>query len=128
MITGSFHPIDNDDWSASAYRNLLDDFFDAIVGGEENLVLQLIAEGNVDVNMKSSDGWTPLQLAIKHNLNHVVPELIGAGARWPTPVPTLEGVNTEPPPYQQHSPMHFGTWPLSDQVNKLALLLQHVLA
>ncbi len=74
-----------------------------------------VNENPVDVNGLTLDGWSRCQIAIKDGADHVLPDLIRAGARWPR-FADARGL----PAYQEHSPMRMGSWPLSLQVERLA--------
>lgn len=118
-MTGSFRPIDIDDWTASAYRNSLEVLINAIRGRKFAEVRKILAGSSADVNGRTSDGWTPLQLAIKYGAYDIIPDLFASGARWPR-VKVL-------PSYQQTTCTCIGPWPLEEQVDKLADLFEELL-
>jgi len=75
-ISGSFNPIDEGQWSESAYIQAKAKFFGAI---SKNDAAQMIEDG-VDVNGRDHVGRTPLHLAILSTSIDCANALIDAGA------------------------------------------------
>ncbi len=123
ILCGSFQPIESGEWCATAYRTPLEKLVNAISNHDYATVREMLSvnENPVDVNGLTLDGWSPLQIAIKDGADHVLPDLIRAGARWPKFEDTC-GL----PAYQEHSPMRLRSWPLSCQVERLAYLFHQL--
>jgi ankyrin repeat protein len=79
-ISGSFNPIDEGEWSDSAYVQATAKFFGAISKNDTVTTTQMI-EDNVDVNCRDHVGRTPLHVAILSNSVECANALIDAGAR-----------------------------------------------
>ncbi|KAI0303314.1 hypothetical protein B0F90DRAFT_1710051 [Multifurca ochricompacta] len=79
-ISGSFNPIDEGEWSESAYVQATAKFFGAITNNDTLAVTQMIEDGE-DVNRRDHVGRTPLQVAILSNSVEVARVFIVAGAR-----------------------------------------------
>lgn len=119
LMTGSFRPIDTGDWTISAYRSPFEDLLNAIAQHDFELVRTVLSDRVANVNGRTLDGWTPLQLAIKCDAYEIVPDLVRSGARWPR----LGNL----PAYQEDTHARIGTWPLGEQVEKLACLFEELL-
>jgi ankyrin repeat protein len=79
-ISGSFNPIDEDEWSDSAYIQATAQFFSSISKNDTVTTTQMIPDG-VDVNRRDHVGRTPLHVAILSNSVECANALIDAGAR-----------------------------------------------
>jgi ankyrin repeat protein len=79
-ISGSFNPIDEGEWSESAYIQAVAKFFGAISKNDTVVTTQMTEEG-VDVNCRDHVGRTPLHVAILSNSIECANALIDAGAR-----------------------------------------------
>ena len=79
-ISGSFNPIDEGEWSESAYIQAMAKFFGAISKNDTVITTQMIEDG-VDVNRRDHVGRTPLHIAILSNSVECANALIDAGAR-----------------------------------------------
>lgn len=79
-ISGSFNPIDEGEWSESAYIQATAKFFSAISKSDTLAVTQMIEDGE-DLNRRDHVGRTPLHVAIMSNSVGVANVLIDAGAR-----------------------------------------------
>lgn len=79
-ISGSFNPIDEGEWSETAYIQATAKFFGAISKNDTTIVTQLI-EDCEDVNRRDHVGRTPLHVAIISNSVECANILIDAGAR-----------------------------------------------
>ncbi|KAH8995819.1 hypothetical protein EDB86DRAFT_3243523 [Lactarius hatsudake] len=79
-ISGSFHPIDEGEWSETAYVQATAKFFGAISQNDVLAVKQMIEDGE-DLNRRDHVGRTPLHVAILSNSVDVGYVLIDAGAR-----------------------------------------------
>ena len=79
-ISGSFNPIDEGEWSESAYIQATAKFFGAISKNDTVVTTQMIEDG-VDVNRRDHVGRTPLHVAILSNSIECANTLIDAGAR-----------------------------------------------
>jgi ankyrin repeat protein len=79
-ISGSFNPIDEGEWSETAYIQATAKFFCAISKNDTITVTQMIQDGE-DVNRRDHVGRTPLHVAIISNSVECANILIDAGAR-----------------------------------------------
>ena len=79
-ISGSFNPIDEGEWSESAYIHAMAKFFGAISKNDTVITTQMIEDG-VDVDCRDHVGRTPLHIAILSNSVECANALIDAGAR-----------------------------------------------
>jgi ankyrin repeat protein len=79
-VSGSFNPIDEGEWSESAYIQATARFFNAITKNDALAVTQMIEDGE-DLNHRDHIGRTPLHVAIISNSLEVANVLIDAGAR-----------------------------------------------
>ena len=79
-ISGSFHPIDEGEWSHQAYIGETERFFMAIAACDRTKVAELIQSGT-DVNRRDHVGRAPLHLAIMVRAADVASDLVDAGAR-----------------------------------------------
>jgi ankyrin repeat protein len=79
-ISGSFNPIDEGEWSESAYIQATAKFFGAISKNDTVTVVQMIEDGE-DINRRDHVGRTPLHVAVLSNSVEVAGILIDAGAR-----------------------------------------------
>ncbi len=79
-ISGSFNPIDEGEWSETAYIQATARFFGAISKNDVFAVKQMIEDGE-DLNRRDQVGRTPLHIAILSNSVEVGCVLIDAGAR-----------------------------------------------
>ncbi|KAH9180206.1 hypothetical protein EDB89DRAFT_2061917 [Lactarius sanguifluus] len=79
-ISGSFNPIDEGEWSETAYIQATAKFFGAISKNDVLAVKQMIEDGE-DLNRRDHVGRTPLHVAIFSNSVEVGCVLIDAGAR-----------------------------------------------
>src|SRR6266404_4873289 len=79
-ISGSFNPIDEGEWSETAYIQATAKFFGAISKNDVLAVKQMIENG-ADLNRRDQVGRTPLHVAILSNSVEVGCALIDAGAR-----------------------------------------------
>ncbi|KAF8265333.1 hypothetical protein EI94DRAFT_356458 [Lactarius quietus] len=79
-ISGSFNPIDDGEWSETAYIQAAARFFSAINKNDVLAVKQMIEDGE-DLNRRDHVGRTPLHVAIFSNSVEVGCVLIDAGAR-----------------------------------------------
>ena len=79
-ISGSFNPIDEGEWSESAYIQAKTKLFGAISKNDAAVITQMIEDG-VDVNGRDHVGRTPLHLAILSTSIDCANALIDAGAR-----------------------------------------------
>jgi ankyrin repeat protein len=79
-ISGSFNPIDEGEWSETAYIQATAKFFGAISKNDTVTVTQLIQDGE-DVNRRDYVGRTPLHVAIMSNSVECANTLIDADAR-----------------------------------------------
>jgi len=79
-ISGSFNPIDEGEWSETAYIQATAKFFGAISKNDVITVTQMIGDGE-DVNRRDHVGRTPLHVAIISNSVECANILIDAGAR-----------------------------------------------
>lgn len=124
LLYGSFHPIETEDWAATAYITPLELFVNAISDHDYEAVRRMLSvtDDRVDVNGLTLDGWSPLQIAIKTNAYNIIPDLIRSGARW-----SSFGDSSCLPAYQELPAMQSGPWPLTSQVQKLAHLLEELL-
>lgn len=124
LLCGSFQPIQHGEWCASAYRTPFEDLVHAIMEHDYDAVREILSasQAPVDVNWLTLDGWSPLQVALKKGAYDIIPDLIREGARWPKHEET-RGI----PIYREHSSMRLGAFSQSEQVDRLALLVQHLL-
>ncbi|KAK7436334.1 hypothetical protein VKT23_019181 [Stygiomarasmius scandens] len=89
MISGSFHPIDNQEWTEQISVGTMTNFFREIIAGDRNGVKKLIeAEimANTDtentiINKLDRLGRTPLHIAILAKQNDIACDLIDTGAK-----------------------------------------------
>ena len=79
-ISGSFNPIDEGEWSETAYIQATARFFGAISKNDVLAVKQMIEDGE-QVNCRDQVGRTPLHVAVLSNSVDVCCVLIDAGAR-----------------------------------------------
>ncbi|KAI9433857.1 hypothetical protein H4582DRAFT_1982964 [Lactarius indigo] len=79
-ISGSFNPIDEGEWSETAYVQATARFFGAISEDDALAVKQMIEDGE-DLNRRDHVGRTPLHVALLSNSVEVGRVLIDAGAR-----------------------------------------------
>jgi ankyrin repeat protein len=79
-ISGSFNPIDQGEWSESAYIQATVKFINSISTNDTVAVTQMIEDG-ADVNRRDHVGRTPLHVAILSNSVDCADILIDAGAR-----------------------------------------------
>ena len=79
-ISGSFNPIDEGEWSETAYIQTTARFFGAISKNDVLTVKQMIEDGE-DLNRRDHVGRTPLHVAILSDSVEVGRALIDAGAR-----------------------------------------------
>ncbi|KAH9170814.1 hypothetical protein EDB89DRAFT_2230439 [Lactarius sanguifluus] len=80
-ISGSFNPIDEGEWSETAYVQATAKFFGAISKNDVLAVKQMIEDGEDLTNRRDHVGRTPLHVAILSNSVEVGRVLIDAGAR-----------------------------------------------
>ncbi|KAI0750408.1 hypothetical protein C8Q74DRAFT_1373995 [Fomes fomentarius] len=80
-ISGSFHPIDEGEWTEQAYIGPTEKLFNAIVLGDRATVHKIISEEGFDIDRRDHVGRTPLQVAILSKEIEIVSDLIDAGAR-----------------------------------------------
>ncbi|KAH9034021.1 hypothetical protein EDB83DRAFT_2296389 [Lactarius deliciosus] len=80
-ISGSFNPIDQGEWSETAYVQATAKFFGAISKNDVLAVKQMIEDGEDLANRRDHVGRTPLHVAILSNSAEVGCVLIDAGAR-----------------------------------------------
>jgi len=79
-ISGSLNPIDEGEWSDSAYIQATAQFFSSISKNDTVTTTQMIQDGE-DVNRRDHVGRTPLHVAILSNSVECANALIDAGAR-----------------------------------------------
>ena len=79
-ISRSFNPIDEGEWSDSAYIQASAQFFSSISKNDTVITTQMIQDG-LDVNRRYHVGRTPLHVAILSNSIECASALIDAGAR-----------------------------------------------
>ncbi|KAH8995818.1 hypothetical protein EDB86DRAFT_2829340 [Lactarius hatsudake] len=79
-ISGSFNPIDEGEWSETAYIQATAKFIGAISKNDVLAVKQMIEDGE-DLNRRDHVGRTPLHVAILSNSVEVGCVLVDAGAR-----------------------------------------------
>jgi ankyrin repeat protein len=79
-ISGSFNPIDEGEWSETAYIQTTAKFFGAISKNDTITVTQMIEDGE-EVNRRDHVGRTPLHVATISNSVECAKILIDAGAR-----------------------------------------------
>ncbi|KAJ7648214.1 hypothetical protein DFH06DRAFT_1050168, partial [Mycena polygramma] len=79
-LSGSFRPIDDEEWCAQVYIGPTEHFFQAIAANDRASVAQMVEEGQ-DVNRRDHVGRTPLHVAIMAQATEVACDLIAAGAR-----------------------------------------------
>lgn len=79
-ISGSFNPIDEGEWSESAYIQATAKFFGAITKNDMVVTTRMIEDG-ADVNRRDHVGRTPLHVAILSNSIECANALIDADAR-----------------------------------------------
>lgn len=82
-VSGSFNPIDEGEWSETAYIQATAKFFGAISKNDTITVTRMIEDGE-DVNHRDHVGRTPLHVAIISNSVESANILIDAGARMTT--------------------------------------------
>ncbi|KAH9034041.1 hypothetical protein EDB83DRAFT_1786796 [Lactarius deliciosus] len=80
-ISGSFNPIDEGEWSETAYVQATARFFGAISKNDVLAVKQMIEDREDLTNRRDHVGRTPLHVAILSNSVEVGCVLVGAGAR-----------------------------------------------
>ncbi|CAG7847199.1 SubName: Full=Uncharacterized protein {ECO:0000313/EMBL:CCA66774.1} [Serendipita indica DSM 11827] len=80
MMTGSFHPIDEGEWSAQAYLGPVEKLFQAIAIHDIETVRDIL-EGGFDLQKRDHVGRTSLHLAILTGSTKIAEYLIDAGAR-----------------------------------------------
>lgn len=80
-ISGSFHPIDEGEWTEQAYIGPTEKLFNAIVLGDRAAVQEIVSEEGFDIDRRDHVGRTPLQVAILSNEIDIVCDLVDAGAR-----------------------------------------------
>ncbi|KAH8995817.1 hypothetical protein EDB86DRAFT_1066941 [Lactarius hatsudake] len=80
-ISGSFNPIDEGEWSETAYVQATAKFFGAISKNDVLAVKQMIEDGEDLTNRRDHVGRTPLHVAILSNSVEVGCVLVDAGAR-----------------------------------------------
>ncbi|KAH9022591.1 hypothetical protein EDB84DRAFT_1564938 [Lactarius hengduanensis] len=80
-ISGSFNPIDEGEWSETAYVQATAKFFGAISKNDALAVKQMIKDGEDLTNRRDHVGRTPLHVAILSNSVEVGCVLIDGGAR-----------------------------------------------
>ncbi|KAJ6554865.1 hypothetical protein B0H19DRAFT_1377542 [Mycena capillaripes] len=79
-LSGSFHPIDDGEWSAQVYIGPTEKFFRAIAADDRVGVVRMVSEGQ-DVNRRDHVGRAPLHFAIICRSVEIACDLIAAGAR-----------------------------------------------
>ncbi|KAK7436346.1 hypothetical protein VKT23_019194 [Stygiomarasmius scandens] len=80
IMTGSFNPIDDEEWSEQAYIGTSTEFFKEIINGDRNNVAAMIESNDTIINRPDRIGRTPLQVAILANQGDIACDLIKAGA------------------------------------------------
>ncbi|KAH9017612.1 ankyrin repeat-containing domain protein [Lactarius pseudohatsudake] len=80
-ISGSFNPIDEGEWSETAYVQATAKFFGAISKNDVLAIKQMIEDGEDLTNRRDHVGRTPLHVAILSNSVEVGCVLVDAGAR-----------------------------------------------
>ena len=81
MMTGSFHPIDEGEWSGQAYLGPVEKFFRAIAENDLETVGDLFQVGLFDLQKRDHVGRTALHLAIMLKSDAISSYLIDSGAR-----------------------------------------------
>ena len=79
-ISGSFNPIDDEEWAEQAYIGEVEKFCNAILSFDRATVLRMIKE-RVDVNRRDHVGRAPLHLAILTGAEEIACDLVEGGAR-----------------------------------------------
>jgi ankyrin repeat protein len=80
MMTGSFHPIDEGEWSIQAYLGPVEKLFRAVGEGDLETVRDIV-EGGFDLQRRDHVGRTALHLAIIAKYETISSYLIDSGAR-----------------------------------------------
>ncbi|KAG8817296.1 hypothetical protein FRC17_011296, partial [Serendipita sp. 399] len=80
LMTGSFHPIDEGEWSAQAYLGDVERLFQAVANDDIETVRDIV-EGGFDLKRRDHVGRTSLQLALLGQREAIASYLIDAGAR-----------------------------------------------
>jgi ankyrin repeat protein len=80
MMTGSFHPIDEGEWSIQAYLGPVEKLFRAVGEGDLETVRDIV-EGGFDLQRRDHVGRTALHLAIMAKSEALSSYLIESGAR-----------------------------------------------
>jgi ankyrin repeat protein len=80
MMTGSFHPIDEGEWSTQAYLGDVEKLFAAIVNDDLETVRDILEQG-FDLQRRDHVGRTSLHLALLSKSRIISGYLIDAGAR-----------------------------------------------
>ncbi|KAI0255298.1 hypothetical protein BJV78DRAFT_1151713 [Lactifluus subvellereus] len=93
-ISGSFNPIDEGEWSESAYVQATAKFFNAISKNDILAVTRMIEDGE-DLNRRDHVGRTPLHIAIMSNSVGIANVLIDAGARMTARLPCQEDARAQ---------------------------------
>ncbi|KAK3695330.1 hypothetical protein B0T22DRAFT_369114 [Podospora appendiculata] len=78
---GSFHPLNDDDWTEMAYVGNSARLCQAIVDQDVEHVEDWLAQEGADPNSRDHTGRTPLHLAVMNSTPEIVRRLIDAGAR-----------------------------------------------
>ncbi|KAG8785845.1 hypothetical protein FRC15_000608 [Serendipita sp. 397] len=80
LMTGSFHPIDEGEWSTQAYLGDVEKLFQAIASSDMETVRDIV-EGGFDLQRRDHVGRTSLHLALLAQNEVIASYLIDAGAR-----------------------------------------------
>jgi ankyrin repeat protein len=83
MMTGSFNPIDEGEWSEQAYIHPTALLFQAIAKHDRATIQRLLKDEEAGVNLHRRDhvGRTALHVAILVKAEEIAEDLIDAGAR-----------------------------------------------
>ncbi|KAJ7167928.1 ankyrin repeat protein [Mycena filopes] len=80
ILSGSFNPIDDEEWTAQAYIGPTHRFFSCIAAADRPGVARILAEGH-DIHRRDHVGRTALHFAIMCRSAEIACDLIDAGAR-----------------------------------------------
>ncbi|KAG8989669.1 hypothetical protein FRB94_014122 [Tulasnella sp. JGI-2019a] len=80
-ITGSFHPIDEGEWSDQAYIKPVTRLFTSIAAHDRTAVADFIKRNAGSINWRDHVGRTALQFAIQCSARDICKDLIQAGSR-----------------------------------------------
>ncbi|KAG6843611.1 hypothetical protein H0H87_002590, partial [Tephrocybe sp. NHM501043] len=80
IMSGSFNPIDDGEWSVQVYVGETEQFFAAIAAQDRQVIVDMIKD-DFDVNRRDHVGRTALHLAIITRSTEIACDLIQAGTR-----------------------------------------------